>query len=138
MNATSEYLACANHSGTPGVGRCVCCRVSLCDPCTVFAINDDPWCEACGSTLEEDSRPRYARAAVLLLIAWGLVSTVWIAKVVFVPMPVPYFFGMVFLGYAGGLYAAWGAASPATAGEAPTIVRRKPGSPLPRGLGRST
>jgi hypothetical protein len=105
--------------------------------CIAFAINDDPWCEACGSSIEEESRPRYVRGAVVLAVVWALVSTIWVAKLVFVPMPIPYFFGVLLLGYGGGLYAAWNATSPVTGVEAPTTVRRRPGSPLPRRLNSS-
>jgi hypothetical protein len=45
---------------------------------------------------------------------------------------------VLLLGYGGGLYAAWNAASPVTGVDAPTIVRRSgPGSPLPKRLHRS-
>ena len=110
MSAASHRVPCANHPGSPSVGCCIRCRVSLCDACIAFAINDDPWCEACGSAIEEESRPRYVRGAVVLAVVWGLVSTIWVAKLVFVPVPIPYFFSVLLLGYGGGLYAAWNAA----------------------------
>jgi hypothetical protein len=108
------------------------CRVSCCDACIAYAINDDPWCEACGSAIEEESKLRYGRGASLLAVLWGIVTAVWFAKLVFVPLPIPYFYAALVLGYGGGLYAAWNAASPVTAVEAPTVIRRTPGSPLPR------
>ena len=70
----------------------------------------------------------------MLTVIWGLVSALWVVRFLFVPGPIPYFYGVLLLGYAGGLYAAWSAVSPVTAIDAPTIVRRAPGSPLPRRL----
>ena len=137
MTVASNRVPCANHPESASLGRCIRCRTSLCDSCIAFAINDDPWCEACGTTIEEEARPRYARGVVVVSIAWGLVSAIWAAKVLFVPMPIPYFFGVLFLGYGGGLYAAWNAVSPVTGVEAPAIVRRRPGSALPKRLNPS-
>jgi hypothetical protein len=70
-----------------------------------------------------------ARAVVLAAI-WGVVSAIWVARVVLVPGPIPYsFFVLVLvLGYGGGLYAASNTASRVTRVEAPTIVRRAPGT----------
>jgi hypothetical protein len=74
------------------------------------------------------------RAAALV---WGLVTALWAAKIVFLPVPIPYLYFVLLMGYSGGLYAAWNAASPVTGVEAPTIVRRSPGSTLPKRLSSS-
>ncbi len=132
----STAVRCENHPDAPSVARCIRCRVWCCDACVAFAINDDPWCEACGSVVEEESKPRYARGAVVLGAIWGLVTVVWIARLAFIPAPIPYFFTVLVLGYGGGLYAAWNAVSPVAGVEPPTIVRRRAGSPLPRRLNR--
>ena len=137
MTTAVQRSPCANHAGAASVGRCIRCRVACCDACIAFAINDDPWYEACGSAVEEESKPRYARGAFVVAAAWGLVSAIWVAKVVFVPVQIPYFLAALVLGYGGGLYAAWNTVSPVTGVEAPTIVRRRPGRPLPKRLNPS-
>ena len=125
---------CANHPDASSLGQCLRCRVACCDACIAFAINDDPWCEACGSVVEEESQPRYLRGAVVLALLWTLVSAIWAAKLIFVGVPIPYFFVALLLGYAGSLYVAWNTALPVAGVLPPTIVRRGPGSPLPRRL----
>jgi hypothetical protein len=137
MIGASQAPCCANHPSTLSLGRCMRCRVACCDACIVFAINDDPWCEACGSVIEEQSKPRYGRGAVVLATLWGLVTVVWIAKAIFIPVPIPYFYAVLLFGYGGGMYAAWNVVSPVAGVEAPSIVRRTAGSPLPRRIIRS-
>ena len=129
-----EAAACANHPALRAVDRCVRCRTPYCNDCIAYAINDDPWCEACGSAIEEDSKPRYVRGALVLAVGGGFVSALWLAKLFFLPARIPYFFFVLVMGYAGSLYAAWNAVAPANGVDPPTIVRRRPGEPLPKHL----
>ncbi len=117
------------------LARCRGCRLAFCDACCVIEINDDIWCEACGSGIEEDARPRYGRGAVVFAIGFAAVSTVWVLKTLFVPARIPYFFFVLCLGYAGSMLWAWNTVSPVFETR-PAVLRRKSGSPVPRGAQR--
>jgi hypothetical protein len=63
-----------------------------------------------------------------LVLAGGFGSTtaLLVARVLFVPGPIPGFLFVVFAGYAASLFAAWKVALDRTTGDAPVIERRVP------------
>ena len=128
----SEGIPCANHSDVGALAHCRGCRIALCDPCCAFTINEDIWCEACGSSLEEDARPPYGRGFVVLVIGFGITTAVFLFKVLVIRAPIPYFLFAVMLGYAGSMFWAWNTVHPIFGVERPTIERRRPRKPLPR------
>lgn len=125
-------IACANHPEASALAHCRSCRIALCDPCCTFTINDDIWCEACGSTIEDDARPRYGRAGVVLAIGFGVTTAVWLFKVLVLRTFIPYFMFAMLLAYAGSMFWAWNVLHPLFGVERPTVERRRPGTPLPR------
>ncbi|MBS2020274.1 MAG: hypothetical protein JST00_45865 [Deltaproteobacteria bacterium] len=125
-------IPCADHPDTPALGYCRGCRIALCDPCCVFSINDDVWCQACGSAIEEETRPRYSRAAFVLVLGFGLTTAVWLVRAVVLRVYIPYFSLVLLLGYGGSMSLAWNTVHPLFGVERPTVARRRPGSPLPR------
>ena len=131
-----DATSCANHTGAAAIARCRGCRLAFCDACCAFDINDDIWCEACGSGIEEDARPRYGRGALALTIGFAAVTAVWILKALFLPAPIPYFFFVLVLGYGGSIFWAWNTVSPIFETR-PKVTRRRRGAPLPRGAQRA-
>jgi hypothetical protein len=134
--STGGVTTCANHPAERALARCRQCRDVLCDRCCVFTINDDVWCEACGSGVEEDARPNYARGGIVLAIGVGLTTAVVVLKIAFVSARIPYFMHLMFLGYAGSIFWAWNTVSPVLGVDRPTVRRRMPGTPLPRNASR--
>ena len=67
-------VSCANHPDASAACRCTKCRSTLCDPCCVFLINGDPWCEPCGHGVIESRKGSPTLAVVVLLVllaAWS-------------------------------------------------------------------
>jgi hypothetical protein len=116
--------ACVNHADRGAFANCTRCRCPFCEDCCAFLVNDSPWCEPCGNAALEDSKPRWGRAGAFLALAWALVSTLWIVRLVARGYPIPFFYTALVLGYGGSLYAAWNLASPITGAHPPRIERR--------------
>jgi hypothetical protein len=108
----------------PSLERCTKCRHPFCDTCLVFAVDGKPWCEPCGNALVDSVAPRWVLGGLVLAGGFGLTTALWLGRV-FVHAVIPGFLVVVFLGYAGSLFAAWKVALDTTTGEKPTIERRR-------------
>ena len=117
-------MNCVNHPDLRATSKCPKCAHAFCEGCLAFTVNGIPWCELCSNKLADESKPRWPLFWLGLAGGWTLTTVVWIAKIIFVRVPLPYFGTVLLLGYAGSAYAAWSLLSN-TAGEPPEIKRRR-------------
>jgi hypothetical protein len=126
---SEQHARCANHQEVAALAKCCRCKTALCDVCVPFVINQDVWCEPCGAGVVEETRIPWGKVAVVLAVGLPIVFAIWVF---------PFFTAMertmpIYVLLAG-FFAVGGVAAKVaqtTAGEAPIVSRRAPGSPLP-------
>ncbi len=93
-----------------------------------FLVNDEPWCRSCRNTLSEGEGPRWVMAGVVLGI--GFLVTVAVAGLQW-QLAGRIYWILVAVPIGGTVFLAARIAFPTRGGDAPRIVERARGEPLP-------
>jgi hypothetical protein len=95
----------------------------------VFTINDAPWCEPCGNAVIDETKPLWIPAIVIAVVGLGVVLAATFGGVRGIGFRLPWQLGLVAGSAVLALAAKFVWRTPL---DAPRILPRKPGDPLPR------
>jgi hypothetical protein len=78
-------VKCAAHPQVDATGTCATCKKAVCSGCTVYEIDGQPCCAACGHA--EDEQTRAVGSALLAFVGVGYLAALAIGVVVFSARP---------------------------------------------------